>query len=429
MVTPRFLLPVLFLLIGYCGARAEATDTHTRTFSPLVQSLAVTNPDNFMAPPVIRLNTDDRIQINFDIIGDALDYLRYRLIHCNADWQPSRLLDSEVIDGFNEANLTDYAYSSNTFIHYVNYNIELPNDDIRFLSGGNYLLQVYQEDDPSDVLLQARFAVSENVAPIGGEVFTSTDFGFNTKWQQLRLFVDLNGMKISNPYMDIKVEITQNNNPASSRFIPAPQRLDGKRLVFDHAPALIFPGGNEYRRFETVRTDYAGMHTDSVYFDGNHWHAFLTPDFPRAASDYSYDRTQHGRFKIDEYNASDPNLGADYVTVHFALETPEFPGADIYVDGDFSLRALSERNRMKYDFMQGAYTAAIPLKQGSYNYQYVLVPKGTDTELLYNVKRESSPVEGDFFETSNEYLVKVFYSPPGARGDRLLGAVTIENRF
>lgn len=407
---------------------SAATDTETHMFYPYVRSLYVENPDDFMAPPVIRLNTEDRLLVNFDIIGDSHDYLRYRLIHCNADWQPSRLLDSEVIDGFNEAEITDYAYSSNTFIHYVNYNISLPNDDIRFLAGGNYLLQVYREEDPSDVLLQTRLSVSENVAPIMGEVVSSTDFGFNTEWQQLLLDINLAGLKVDNPYLDIKLEIVQNNNPATSRFVESPQRIEGKHLIYNHHPSLIFKGGNEYRRFETVRTDYAGMHTDSVSFDGHHWHAFLTPDFPRATSQYTYDRTQHGRFKIDEYNASDANLGSDYVTVHFSLVTPEFPGADIYIDGDLTQRSLSEGNRMRYDFNRGEYTASIPLKQGSYNYQYVVVAKGADLSGNTPVLKDASPIEGNFFETSNEYLVKVYYSPPGSRGDRLLGAATLINR-
>ena len=116
----------------------------------------------------MRLGTSDRIFINFDIIGEQHEYLRYRLVHCNADWQPSRLVDSEFLDGFNEGEIEDYAYSSNTFVHYVNYNLELPNRDMRPLVSGNYLVQVYPEGEPDDVMLRARFSVTENSMGVEG---------------------------------------------------------------------------------------------------------------------------------------------------------------------------------------------------------------------------------------------------------------------
>ena len=71
------------------------------------RSLKVSNPDNFMSPPVLRLGTDDRISINFDEIGDDYSELRYRLIHCDADWKRSVLTESEYIGGFNEEDVSD----------------------------------------------------------------------------------------------------------------------------------------------------------------------------------------------------------------------------------------------------------------------------------------------------------------------------------
>ena len=87
-------------------------------------------------------------------------------------------------------------------------------------------------------------------------------------------------------------------------------------------------------------------------------------DFERASAEYSFDRTQHGRFKVHEYNATDPDIGADYITVHFLLDSPEFPDAEVYVDGEFAHGHYDASNLMTYDRGLGAYTAAIPLKQG-----------------------------------------------------------------
>lgn len=409
------LLSLVFIMSAMdCGA---VVNTSTAVFDRDVRTLKVQNPDFFMSPAVIRLGTADRIFINFDIIGESHEYLRYRILHCNADWQPSRLLESEYIDGFNEAELTDYAYSSNTYVHYVNYNIEIPNPDMQPLVSGNYLLQVYPEGEPDEPLLQARFSVSENSFPVAGGVTTRTDYGFNTEYQQLSVAVDAGGGRY-NPYQDFVVTVMQNNRPETMRTLSHPLRVDGSTIFYEHDPSLIYPAVNEYRRFETVRADYAGMHVDSVKFGGANWHAWLTPDAPRVGRDYSYDQTQHGRFMIDEYNSTEPDLGADYITVHFTLDSPEIVGGDVYVDGDFTLHRLDDSNRMSYDYNTRFYTAEIPLKQGSYNYQYVVDPRNGGYP-------DPSVIEGNKYETSNEYLVMVWLRLPGSRADRLVGVTVL----
>lgn len=411
----KWMLPTLLLMMISLPMKGE--DTRQGERNPRFRTLRVSNPDNFMAPPVMRLGTDDRIEISFDEIGDDRSWLRYRLIHCNADWQPSRMQDSEITDGFNEAPVDDYAFSSNTFIHYVNYRIEIPNDDMSPLISGNYLLQVYPEDDPDDILLQARFYVAEPLVRVEGEVSPRTDRGFHDRWQQADIILDTSHFRVRDPFNDFIVVTEQNRDPSVSSSVEHPQRVSGDKVIYQHVPSLIFPASNEFRRFETVRADYPGMHVDSTRYIGSNYHAFLTPDLPRASKGYEYDRTQYGRFLIREYNATDSDLGADYVTVHFTLVTPPMADCDIYVDGDFSSHQRDSRYRMTYDSQSGAYTLQLPLKQGSYNYRYVAVGK-TDG------KEDYSRIDGDKYETSNEYMIRVYERLPGARADRLVGFAT-----
>lgn len=386
---------------------------------PIVKTVSLRNPDLFMAPPVIRLGTDDRLQLDFDIIGDEPLYLRYSLTHCNADWKPSRLLESEFLNSFNEGHIDDFAYSSNTFVHYVNYSLTIPNEEINPIASGNYIIKVYDEDDPAVILIEQRFMVTENIVPIKTSLTSRTDLGFNDRWQQLAIAADVNGIATVNPYQDVIVTVTQNNDPLSTATLTHPTRTDGRSVIYEHQPQLVFDAGNEYRRFETVRTDYPGMGVDSVSFEGTNWHAWLQTDRMRAGHEYTYDVTQHGRFMVDDYNSTDPNLGADYVTVHFTLDIPEMPGADIYVDGDLTRHTFTDRNRMTYDREREAYTLQLPLKQGSYNYRYVVRPPGSSSI-------SASPVEGDLYETRNEYLVNVYLRLPLSRGDRLVGTALVQ---
>ena len=387
-------------------------DTGQKIFREDVKSLKIYNPDNFLAPPVIRLNSQDKLNINFDILGEAHEYLRYRLIHCDADWQPSKILESEYIGGFNEVTVDDYAYSENTYIHYVNYNIVIP-DNIQILKSGNYLLQVFPETDNSSPILQVRFEVSENLISSQGNVSSKTDKGINTNYQQIYLELDISNLPGVNPFQDLIVFISQNNNPETREIILNPSKVQGNKIVYDHIPSLIFNAGNEYRRFETVRTDYPGMNVDSVKFIDRYWHAFLQPDVSRKDKEHSFDQTQFGRFKIDEYNSSDPDLGADYVKVHFYFTPNESERLELYLDGEMTNHQYDDTNRMKYNPATGLYENELLLKQGSYNYQYIVRNGGKN-------QFSSSPIEGDKYETRNQYILNVYLRTPGSRYDRLI---------
>lgn len=406
-----------FLLFFLClPFQILGKDTSQGIFHPDFRTLVVENLNDFMAPPVISLPAGDQIAISFDEIGEDWSQLQYRLVHCNADWQPSRLIESEYVDGFNFADIEDYAFSGNTFTSFVNYRFVVPSDDLRITASGNYVVEVFPRDDPDYVILRARFQVSEETAMVNGAVSPRTDRGYNSEWQQLSLAVDA-GHKDINPYTDIFISVTQNRRPDTEVFVRNPMRVSSGKIIYEHIWDLIFPASNEYRRFETVREDYPGMGVDRISFEGRSYQAFIN-DSDRAGRSYSYDQTQKGRFKIDSYSATDPDLGSDYVDVNFTLDFPQLMNGDIYVNGDFTSNRYDEAFRMKYDPDSRLYRLSLPLKQGSYNYQYVAVKEG-------ETKGSSSLVEGNKYETQNEYNVSVYLHSPTARADRLIGTATL----
>lgn len=415
MVKARKLTTLLIIAVGLLTARGD--DTSEKIFNPRFRTLKTEVEDNFMAPPVIRMGTYDRLTIKFDEIGEDNSYLEYRLIHCNADWQPSRLVESEYVDGFNSQRIEDYAFSSATYVHYVNYMITIPNEDLQIIHSGNYLLQVYNPDYPDDVILQTRFQVTENSGRAAGEVTSRTDKGHNTIWQQVSFMLDTEGLGRVEPFQDLTVTVEQNNREATRQTVKAPLRTSGNKIYYEHLQDLIFPASNEYRRFESTSNSFPGLHVDSLRYMGSNYHVWLKPDQERAFRQYSYDQTQHGRFIVHEYNSTDSDVGADYITVHFRLEADETFDGEVYVDGEFTHNSFGESNRMKYSKEEGAYLAEIPLKQGAYNYQYVLKKsKGSP---------DASAIEGNKYETQNEYLVSIYYHPPGSKADRLISTLVL----
>lgn len=419
MVSIRFngSLAALILLVLTALSSYADVDTRQQIFDGRFRTLKVANVSVFDAAPVIRMGSSDRIEILFDEIGEDNSYLEYRLIHCNADWQPSALIESEYIDGFNAVRIEDYAFSSATYVHYVNYRIELPNEDMPVIRSGNYLLQVYDPDHPDDILLQARFRVSENSAAIAGGYNARTDRGYNDRWQQLEVAATVDREDGGNPYTDYRLEILQNNRQLTDRIITTPARVNGNQLIYDHLQQLIFPASNEYRRFESVSNQFPGMNVDSLRYMGTNYHVWLKPDEPRAWSEYVYDSTQHGRFMVREWNATDSNIGADYITVHFLLDSQYIDGAEIYVDGEMTNGMFTDANRMTWTPQAGVYTLQMPLKQGAYNYQYLLrMPDGT-----------FQPLDGDKWQTCNQYDILLWERKPGERADRLIGYEVFEN--
>lgn len=110
--------------------RRETTDTRPGIFDPAFRTMMIYEGDNRLGFPIMNLGSSDRITLTFDELAEDRRYLRYRLIHCNADWTPSQLVESEYIDGFNIADIEDYALSQATTVHYVNYRLSIPNRDM-----------------------------------------------------------------------------------------------------------------------------------------------------------------------------------------------------------------------------------------------------------------------------------------------------------
>ena len=66
------------------------------------------------------------------------------------------------------------------------------------------------------------------------------------------------------------------------------------------------------------------------------------------------------------------------------------------------------------------YETNVLLKQGYYNYTYLLVDK--------NNPAVRSTVEGNYYETENVYTILVYYKPFGGRTDELIGIGTLNSR-
>ena len=404
-----FILAMAFMVHGQVDTRPHIFDTNVR-------SLKLSLESNMYVPPILMLSGNDHLIVNFDYLDYDVHYLRYSVTHCNADWQPSQLIESEYVSGFNYCDIDDYEQSQATYVHYYNYQFALPNSDMEFLVSGNYLLTVYEQDDPEHILFQTRLSVCEGTVGVYPQVTSRTDVEYNNRFQQVSFEVRYKPNQIVDPYSELTCVVSQNSRDDNAVTVKRPTMVAVDHVIYDHNRDLIFAAGNEFRRFETVAAHNINMGVQAIRYYEPMYHAVLVIDEPRNEVQYLYDRTQYGRFTIRNAEAYGENmLEADYMITHFTLDAGgKLNGGNVWLYGEFLNGCAPTQAMMNYDASSGCYIADILLKQGAYNYMYLWVPDGTSVG-------QTGKIEGDHYETVNEYLVKVYDRPMGERYDHMVG--------
>ena len=389
----------------------------------MIHTLQTIVNDDWLHDDVITLGTDDRVSISFDHFTHDYHRFIYKIVHCNADWTPSALFEVDYMDGFNNQPFEDYANSLNTTMLYTHYRLDLPNDDIQFKVSGNYKVEVYLDEDEEEEepgegpVAVACFRIVEPLVTLSTTVTGNTDIDTNLSHQQVSFVIGHNGYPIIDPATEVKPYIYQNSRTDNCVGPVKPTYISPGRLEYTHNRSLIFPAGNEYRRFEVINMHYATQGVDKINFFAPYYHATLYPDKPRR--NYSFDQDHDGRYLIRYNLAEDTDTEADYLFVHFGLHMPYRTGGKFYLTGEFTYNDFTPTYCTNYNEDSKAYEATVMLKQGAYDFLYLWVPDGTSTG-------QTGPAESNFYEAENEYQVYIYHRPFGGRYDRLIAAQQIK---
>jgi hypothetical protein len=192
-------------------------------------------------------------------------------------------------------------------------------------------------------------------------------------------------------------------------------------LDYNYDEENTFSGGNEFRNFDIKSLRYQTERIDKIIYDNEGYRVILLNDPNRAVKNYILEEDIDGRRIIkNDDNATDSDLEADYAWVWFSLpvESPVASGI-LYVAGNLTGWQFDEESRMVYNSSAKAYQKSLYLKQGYYNYIYVVkeLATGKSNEALF---------EGAHWETKNEYTVLVYFKPMGGIYDRLISAEDIK---
>lgn len=414
----RILYTLLLTLVLNVGIAQKKYQT--QPLNDKVGTLQVDKNGNFLSIPIIDLHGNDYVRINFDLLGVSTNNLRYRIIHCNADWTQSSLLEIEYLDGFNNRLIDDFAESFNTTVNYTNYNIELPNDRQKLKLSGNYAVIVYSDNDFDKELLRACFSVVDQQVQLIGSVSSNTDIDVNKNHQQVSFTIDYRNINIRDVFTDLKIYVRQNNRRDNEVIVDKPTFIRANELVYEHNRKLIFDAGNQYRRFESVSAKYNSINVAYTRFDYPYYYTTLRTDNVRANRNYVYDQGQYGRFLIRNAESNgDSDTDADYFITNFSLKADEPYLEPIYLNGEFTYDQFNDKYKMKYDPDKREYYLTLTLKQGAYNYQYLAKEEG-----VYS----TSLVEGNYYQTNNQYTILVYHRPMGYVSDYLIGSLIFNGK-
>ncbi len=396
-------------MLSFCTLTAGAQRNEIK--SERIATLQVVAGDDWLSPPVITLGSEDAITISFDDMTHEYHRYAYRIEHCEADWTTSaELFTSDYCEGFNDGNtIEDVKNSINTNILYTHYRLKIPNERCNIKMSGNYRVTIY-DDNTSEEVATACFMVVDQRVGLQLEATTNTDIDTNGSHQQIEMKINYAGLKVNNPRLEIKTVVMQNGRWDNAVINAEPQYIMADGLQWTHNKQLIFNGGNEYRKFETLDVSHATMGLESVKWDGKDYHAYVWTDEPR--NSYVYDEDADGAFYVRNSDNIENDYISEYVYVHFALKTPPTDN-DIYINGVWTNDQFLPKYRMIYNPQNGLYENVLLLKQGYYSYNY----------LVKNEDGCFSPLqsEGNFCYTENKYQCLVYYKAAGDRTDTLVG--------
>ncbi len=377
-----------------------------------------------LSMPVVNIRASEQLILKFDDVSDRTRNFNYTILHCDADWKESFLIQSEYLDGFFENPLEDYALSFNTSMAYVNYQLGIPNDRVSFLIPGNYVLIVYEGNEREKVVLTRRFYVLDPKVEVTATVKRATFDPYLGDNQEVDFSVFTNNVTLDDPFQEIKVVVMKNRRNDNAIRGLKPLFVRKNELVYDYDKENVFKGGNEFRYFDMRSWEYTGENVDRIEQFDNYYHVTVMKDELRSNKKYFNYVDLNGNYSIESPDRiTDPDVDCDYAFVHFTLQIPSpLVGGKVYVFGAFSGWEISSNNEMSWNMQQGVYELTTLLKQGYYNYEYVYVPEGSSVA-------DESVIEGTHFETENDYQIFVYYRPlTGGRYDQLVGFLKVNSR-
>lgn len=425
------IFPILLLLIpiaifaqngDYYNANHLRYDDHV--YVQNIKTVQLYPQGNELGDPILNLNSESKLMLSFDDLNAAGKTYTYKMILCNYDWTPADLFPMEYIQGIEENYIDDVKLSYNTTKQYSHYTALIPSDDSKIIKSGNYLLKVYSDDSEDNLILTRRFYVNEQKISAKMQVARAQSPHYFYTHQEIMLELPSNQYPIVDVHSSLKIVLQQNCRKDNQVILTQPKAIKSQKLIYNINSNILFEGTNEFRKLDLRSLKIQSANMANIQYDTLGYHVYMLKDPRRNTGKYMYYQDINGKFSI--INWDDPhrseNIEADYAMVHFSFpRVSPFDQGNLYIFGELSDWNIQKDFMLKYNPISHAYEASVMLKQGYYEYQYVLVNDQKKTS-------STEDTEGNYSETENSYKAFIYHRDQGEDYDKLIGIKTFESK-
>ena len=363
--------------------------------------------------PIFRLN--DAFSLEFDDLYATEANYYYKIIHCDFDWKKSQLVPVEYLGGVDNQRIITYYNSRNTLQSFSHFKLSIPNSfTTRLKVSGNYLVEIYNNDE--ELVFSRKFIIYEDIVQVPIQVRSARDVRVVNQKHNLDFIVKPGDFLLQNPIKNIKLNIFKNGMINQGIMNVKPMFTLANDLVYRYDKETQFWGGNEFMFFDTK--DIRGNIGNVAFVDsqsGDLYKMYLFTNVPRSKFPYTFLPDINGNFVIQNVMAQQTfATESDYTWIKFSLKSDKYADRDVFVSGLFSNFANTDEFKMTYNDKDGNYELYLLMKQGVYNYQYTLVDRKGKVD-------DENAIDGNFFQTENDYYVMVYYRADNDRFDRVIG--------
>ncbi|KUJ60168.1 hypothetical protein AR687_18915 [Flavobacteriaceae bacterium CRH] len=406
----KFLFQNLFLFFIFASATAQEIQTEVVPPYNIKTVTFVQGGSNVVS--IFELGSSFEFQFD-DLFGNEANYY-FEVTHCDYNWKPTDIPKTDYVRGFDNQRITDYSNSFNTLQVYSHYRLAFPNQFTTQLRiSGNYMLKILNED--REVLFSRKFILYEDHSTVAAQVKRSRNVSNIDYKQNLDFSILSNDIVFQNPLQNIRVLLLQNGDFSTGIKNIVPQYTIGNQMVYKYDKETQFWAGNEFLYFENKDIRSASNNVGKVGSNNDIYNSYLYTNAARANQIYTNYQDVNGNFVVKNINGSDNSIEADYAWVYFTLSAPTFRlNKDIYIAGMFNNYSLSPEYKMDYNQDKGVYEKAVMIKQGFTNFEYKIADKK-------GIIDYENAVDGNFYQTENEYTILVYYKQSSDRYERVIG--------
>ena len=337
-------------------------------------------------------NLSDKIFFSFDDLNTKKSSFYYKINHYDFEWKPSKILKSEYIDGYDDNLIESFDNSYNTLIDYTNYQISIPNKDLKLKISGNYSISIHS--DNGDFLFEKKFSVLNKMISTNIKIKKSSDLEKIDSHQNIDISVRCdNCNKFNGNSSDLKLVVIKNNNLNNFRVIEKPDYFLNNTLIYRD---ISFKGGNEFLNFDSSKINSTNVKVYKTELN-DFYEIYLRTDIDRTDSFYQYNPDVNGSFVINK-NFNNPEIENDYSLVKFSFKPDRIDKKNrVFIIGEFNDYKITNKYELKLN--NNIYKGEFKFKQGFYNYKYLSL------ETDGRIKKYS----GNFWETQNIYIALLYH--------------------